>query len=172
MEAAMYDEFVGITQHVDYLIERNRIRPGETKCEILARVLGNSNSADPEDKPVGLDLGEGVRLSVGEMLYLFLHKRKQIKEDATAEIKEDGLYMGGQKIVPSKGSLLQPAMQIVQRRLNHYNNEGQLVSLSAWRQWHVLRDGKLVRLFDLKDPAKAKKRGGQFTPIDPTHLGF
>jgi hypothetical protein len=34
-----------------------------------------------------------------------------------------------------------------------------LISLSAWRQWHVVRDEKLVRLFDLKDPAKARRRG-------------
>jgi hypothetical protein len=156
----MYDEFVGITQHVGYLIERNRITPGETKCEILARILGDSDSADPKDNPKGLDLGEGVRLSAGEKLYLFLYK-KQNKEDATAEVKEDGLlYMDGQKIVPSKGSVIQPAMQIVQKRLNHRNKDGQLVSLSAWRQWHVVRDGKLVRLFDLKDPALAKRRVG------------
>ena len=95
----MYDEFVGITQHVDYLIERNRITPGETKCEILARVLGDSASADLEDNPGGIDLGEGVCLRTGEKLYLFLHK-KQTKEDAIAEVQEDGLYMEGQKNYP------------------------------------------------------------------------
>jgi hypothetical protein len=129
-EAATYDEFVDISQHVDYLIERNRIMPGETKCEILARVLGDSDSADPDDTPKGLDLGEGVRLGIGEKLYLFLYK-KQNKEDATAEVKEDGIYMDGQKIFLSKGSFIQSAMQIVQKRLNHRNQDGQLVSLSA-----------------------------------------
>jgi hypothetical protein len=161
-----YDEFIGITQRVDHLIERNRIAPDETKCEILSRVLGGNEPLNLKGKFAGLDLGQGVQLNIGEKLYLFLRK-KQDKPEAIAEVTEDGLCMDGQKIIPSKGSFIHPAMQIVQRRLNNRNRKGLLISLSAWRQWHVLRDGRFVKLFDLKDPTKAKKRLSPSVVPDP-----
>lgn len=174
----MYDEYVGITQHVDALIERCRVSPSETKCDILARVLPR-DAAEPAAvvPPRGLDLGEGVpSLPPGEKLYLFLFRDalRQQKPDAVAEVGEDGgLYLDGKKVRPSKGSSIHPAMQMVQERLGHRNAEGQLVSRSAWRQWYVERGERYVRLLDLKDPAKAKKRGGRlYTTATLEELGL
>jgi hypothetical protein len=98
---------------------------------------------------------------VGEkpLLFLFEENKKRNEPNAVAEVKEDGFYLKGKKIPPSRGSVIQPAMQMIQEELKHRNKDGQLVSRSAWRQWYVVRDGKLVSLFELKDPAKAKKRG-------------
>ena len=41
----MYDDFVGITQHVDYLIERNRITPGDPWFSAVLTVFGSRGSA-------------------------------------------------------------------------------------------------------------------------------
>jgi hypothetical protein len=59
----------------------------------------------------------------------------------------------GKKIEPSKGSVLQPAMRLIQEKLNHRNERGEIISLSAWRQWHVERDGQLKPVLEPKDPS-------------------
>lgn len=159
----MYAEFVGLTPKVIGLIERHRVSPDETKSEILERLLSGLRRPDPTDRssPSYFDFGQGVKLPVGEKLLLFLSNRaKQGKEpDAVAEIHADGFYLRGKKIAPSRGSVLDPAMKTVQKEKRHYNEKGQIVSLSAWRQWHVLRDGRLVSVAELKDPALAHRRG-------------
>ena len=60
-------------------------------------------------------------------------------------------------------------MRIVQERKNHRNGKGELISLSAWRQWYVSRDGKFVSMLELKDPKLARRRGrevGELTMED------
>jgi len=155
----MITKYVGLTAEASALIESRRTRPDQAEWEIILEAL--KPSAVP---PKGaLDLGQGVVLAAGETLYLFLNEgsKKARKPDGTAEVRADGLYVEGQKIEPSRGSPLQPAMQIFQGRSKH------VVSLSSWRQWHVLRDKRFIPLVELKDPAQARRRGA---PIDTAKL--
>ena len=107
-----------------------------------------------------LDLGQGARLKIGEIVTLFLSEESKRKRqpEATAEVHADGLHLNGKRVSPSKGSYLQPAMLAIQVKRSHRNEKGEIISLSAWRQWHVERGGKLVPIFELKDPALAHKR--------------
>jgi hypothetical protein len=60
-------------------------------------------------------------------------------------------------------------MRLVQEKINHRNEAGKIISLSAWRQWHVERGGQLIPVLELKDPALARKRGRGWVslPNDP-----
>ena len=108
----------------------------------------------------GLDLGQGVILNMGQKLYLFLTEEERENRAPAAEaiVESDGLYMNGKRIEPSRGSVLQPAMKIIQEQRDHRNSRGEIVSLSAWRQWCVMQDDQFVRIFDLKDPSLALRR--------------
>jgi hypothetical protein len=160
----MYEEVIAISQRVSRLIEARRVSETETMSEILERELGGG----PDGRAVGgsvppqggLDLGQGVRLPAGEHLYLFLsvEAKKRGAPDAIAEVVKDGLYLDGKEVAPSRGSLIHPAMQIVQRRIGNVGADGRPVSLSAWRQWHVRRERDYVPLFELKDPTLARRR--------------
>lgn len=162
----MFTEFVGITQEVSNLIELHRKNSTETKCDILQRVLQKPAEKRPAAKERVLDIGQGATLKVGEEIYLFLSdeskklfKAGRKKCDGVATVGVDGIYVNNEKIPPSRGSSLQPAMRLFQEKLGHRNSNGEVIALSAWRQWHVLRDGQLIPIVDLKDPAKARKRG-------------
>lgn len=156
-------EYAGLTQEAATLIESFRTSPAESKSDIILRALGplNSGKSEVADSERFLDLGQGARLRVGETLSLFLSEESKRKRqpEATAEARADGLYLNGKRVAPSKGSYLQPAMLSIQEKRNHRNDRGQIISLSAWRQWHVERAGKLVPVLELKDPALAHKRG-------------
>jgi hypothetical protein len=162
----MIVEFVGLTHEESTLVEHFRRSPNETKANIIVRVL-SSLTAPSNRSPVRLsepeffDLGQGARLRVGEKLVLYLSEqaKRRNRPDAIAEVRPDGLFMDGRKINPSNGSVLQPAMRLVQEQKDHRNQKGEIISLSAWRQWHVVRDGKLLSMLELKDPALARKRG-------------
>ena len=78
---------------------------------------------------------------------------------AEAEARGGDLYLYGEKITPSKCSWLQPAMEMVLEKLNHRNKEGDLISLNAWRQWHVLRGNQLTPVGELRNPNQIRKRG-------------
>ncbi|HWK45575.1 MAG TPA: hypothetical protein VNT30_12700 [Stellaceae bacterium] len=134
----------------------------ETKSDIIVRALSaTAPKIAAHIKEQFLDLGQGVRLKVGEIIYLFLSEdaKRRRQPDATAEVRADGLYMKDARVPPFKGSFIHPAMLAVQQKRNHRNEKDKIISLSAWRQWHAERGGKLMRLFDLKDPALAHKRG-------------
>jgi hypothetical protein len=166
----MYAEYVGLTPEAIALTEEFRLSPKESKSDILVRVLSplvSNGSAGPSY----LDLGQGARLSVGERPVLFLSEdsRRQGNPDAVAEVRNDGFYLDGRKVVPSRGNPLQPAMQLVQERKRHRNSRGELISLSAWRQWHVVRDGRLLSMLELKDPRLAHKRGRRISKL-ASHL--
>jgi hypothetical protein len=100
-------------------------------------------------------------LHVGEKPILFLSQaaKRSRTPDAVAEVKADGFYLDGKKVRARKGNPLQSAMKLIQERRNHRNHKGELISLSAWRQWHVVRDGKLCSILELKDPNLAHRRG-------------
>jgi hypothetical protein len=101
----------------------------------------------------------------------FCHNRKKLqKPDSEAEVKDDGIYLFGKKVKPSKGSILQPAMRLIQEAKNHRNPEGLIVSLNAYRQWHVIRQERFVPIYDLKDPDLARKRGGSASFISSLSL--
>lgn len=160
----MYAEFVGLTPEAIVLIERLRKSPEETKSEILQRVLGPialGSRAGDELIDEKFDLGQGVWLRVGEKPMLFLSKdaKQSMKPDGIAEIRADGFYLSGKRIHESPRRALDPAMKSVQKTKGHLNEKGELISHSAWRDWHVLRDGRLLSLFELKDPTLAQKRG-------------
>lgn len=167
----MIVEFAGLTQSSAALIEKFRKDPSETKSDIIERVLGQlvSVPAAPEPAAVTYDLGQGATLFAGEKLYLFLFKnsRRTGKPEAIMEVRANGLYWNGKKVKPSKGSVLQPVMKEMQARLDHRNNKGELISLSAWRQWHVLRDNQFIPVEDLKDPALAYKRRSFTSDLTP-----
>jgi hypothetical protein len=92
-------------------------------------------------------------------LFLSKEAKSARKYDGIAEVGADGIYVEGKKVTPSKGSAIHPAMVQFQRKANHVRTDGSPVSLSAYRQWHVVRLGDLVPLDDLKDPALARTRG-------------
>jgi hypothetical protein len=110
------------------------------------------------------DLGQGVIVYVGERLALFLdEKSKKARRPAgIAEVRRDGLYVDGRRVKRSRGSEITPAMRIVQERVGH-RAFGKIISLNAFLKWHIVRGGQLVRLEDLKDPTKARKRGRGMT---------
>jgi hypothetical protein len=155
----MITKYVGLTAEASVLIENRRTRPDQAEWEIIVEALKPA----PVRSMESLDIGQGVVLIAGETLYLFLSEgsKKARKPDGAAEVRSDGIYVDGRKIEPSRGSSLQPAMQIFQERSKH------VISLSSWRQWHVLRDKRFIPLVELKDPALARRRGA---PIDTNKL--
>lgn len=164
----MISEYVGLTAEAITLIERRRLSPEESRSDIIVRALSAGPEKPVPASPKRLDLGQGAFLLVGERPRLFLTEeaKRANRADAVAEVREDGLYLSGEKIEPSRGSVLQPAMHQVQNLLNHRNNKGEIISLSAWRQWHVERDGKLLSMVELKDPDLARKRSRKALTID------
>lgn len=167
----MFSEFVGLTQDVASFIERNRMSPSETKNEILKRMFIWSDElreAPASDETPTFDFGQGVRLPIGEVLYLYLSKPDSVdqKPDGVARLRKDGLYIDEVRVEPSRGSVIAPAMHMVQRRLGHLDDKGKPVSLSAYRQWHVVREGKLIALDQLKSPALRRRRTSKASKVD------
>ncbi len=58
-------------------------------------------------------------------------------------------------------------MLIFQQRAVKDGRAPKVVSLNAWLKWHVLRDDRLVPLYELKDPTLARRRG---PPVDEEKL--
>jgi hypothetical protein len=170
-----YVEYAGLTKEASTHLERLRKDPSETKSDIIVRVL-SSGLAEPMSsfQMPSFNFGQGVRVPVGERLFLFLTRNvsRQNQPDAIAEIREDGFYLDGKKIMPSKGSVIQPAMKIIQERKNHRNKHGKIISLNAYMYWHVIRNGKLVRLDDLKDPRLERRRHRTNREISLSDLGL
>ena len=174
----MIVEYIGLTQEGSALIEGFRQNPAETKAGIITRVLSTLRaSAKVESADEFLDLGQGAKVRIGEKLMLFLSSgaKRGNKPDAFAEARPDGLYMDGIKFEGSRNgdSPLHPAMLKVQERKNHRNEKGGIISLSAFRQWYVVRNGGFVRVDELKDPALSRKRGRTLTSnLNAEELGL
>jgi len=161
----MIVEYAGLTQEASTLIEGFRQSPTESKADIIVRVLSPLSRpafapAQPSAAQKYLDLGQGVKLVVGEKAYLFLSLAtfREERPQAVAVVGEDGFYLDGKLVPVSNKSYTQPAMKVVQEKLGHRNNDGELISLSSWRQWHVIRRNKYTPLEELKDPKLARKR--------------
>jgi hypothetical protein len=160
-------KYVGLTAEASALIESRRSRPDQTESEIIVEALKPSAA----QTRAMLDLGQGVRLPALDRLYLFLNEqsKKAKKPDGTAEVgpEADGIYVDSHRVQNSRGSPLAAAMLIFQKRAVAEGRADKLVSLNAWLKWHVLRDGRLVPLFELKDPTLARRRG---PPVDVDKL--
>ena len=168
----MYAEYVGLTAEVIALIEQFRQTPNESKSDIIGRQFTAALSGVRSSKM--FEFGQGAKVPVGEPLFLFLSEeaKRRNEPDATAEVRSDGFFLEGKKVEPSKGSVLQPAMKIIQERKGHRNGQGELISLNAWRQWYVVRDRKFIPLTELKDPTLARKRGRDASNITLEDLGL
>jgi hypothetical protein len=174
MQSLQYSEFIGISPRTATLIEARRLTEDEPKDAILLRTL--TSLAPPKDDPETLpptkprpmlDLGQGAELVIGEKVYLFLSGKalKANKPDGTAYVRENGFEIDGRIIPKSRNSYHHPAMVEFQKKKGHRNEKGQIISLSAWRQWYVERDGRFVPLLDLKDEALARTRGPSEYPF-------
>jgi hypothetical protein len=170
MSGMAYPEFIGISQATSRLIESRRLSPDETKDDIINRELSLPTKATPPSKrksaPVSagtLDLGQGAKLAVGETMYLFLSKtaRRANRPDATALVGSTGIMMNG-TVYPARRGFFNKAMADVQVAKGDVDSNGKPTSLSAWRQWHVLRDDRLTSLLELKDPTLANVRMRNF----------
>jgi hypothetical protein len=156
-------EFMGLTREAASLIESFRVSANETRLEIAVRVLRGLRGH--EVKKIGLDLGQGALLGEGEKIYLFLNEERKAEfirsgrdPHGVAQARGGALYIDGERVEPSKGSWLQPAMRKVQEKIGHQNARGELKSLDAWRQWYVLRD-TLIATGELRDQNQVRKRG-------------
>ena len=134
----------------------------KAKTDILKAGTGTDNDNASSDAVIGgCDLGQGATLPQGHKLYLFRHKRSRDAEkpEAIAEAKNGDLYLYGQKVARPKGSLVQPALRMVQERLNDRNSRGELISLDAWHYWYVKRQGQFLKADMLRDQTKVVRRG-------------
>jgi hypothetical protein len=158
----MYAKFIGISAETAATIERARIHPEESEDQILARVLGTKAPTTKSPPPVRrrFKLGFGAWLDEGEQLFFFRSKESydKGKAEAVAAIIDSAFVLYGAEIQPSRGSYLQPAMQLVQRKLRDFNEQGKLISLDAWKYWHVVRQGKFVPVSTLRDPNLVVRR--------------
>lgn len=152
-------KYIGLTAEAAALIEGRRCRPDQAEWEIIVEALQPTAPTTRES----YDLGQGAKVIVGESLYLFLNmpSKRARKPGGLAEVRSDGIYVEGRRVEPSRGSPLQAAMHVFQKRAGHE------VSLSSWRQWHVLRGNRFIPLVELKDPALARHRR---PPVDVGEL--
>jgi hypothetical protein len=140
-------------------------------------LLSRSQQSGPDVKPrppagvsvfppkredsVGCDLGKGVVLQEGEKMFCFRYRSslRAHKPEGVAEARNGRLFIEGQEVRPSKGSLVQPALKVIQRKLRDISpTTGELISLDAWDYWYVERAGNFVRVGDLRDPNKVHRR--------------
>jgi hypothetical protein len=61
-------------------------------------------------------------------------------------------------------------MQAIQKEVGHYNDKGELISLSAYRQWYVARGSELIPLDQLKDPKLKRTRTSKTAKVDVSAL--
>ena len=168
----MYTKFIGISPETAVLIERLRLSPQESEDDILKRALPGGQA--PKQSSTGCDLGEGAILHEGEELYLFRRKASRVDNmpDAVATAKGGNLYLFGERVEKSKGSVLQPALRLWQERKDDRNEKGELVSLNAWTYWYVNRDGKLVSADELRRRDGISRRGRVVAPFPAEHYLF
>lgn len=127
------------------------------RVRLTSEAAGAIEARQSPEPTAALDFGQGVKLPVGETLYLFssVRSKRRSRPYGIAHVRADGLFVEHRKqlfrIEPSRGSLLKPAMLVCQR-FSHRR----MVSLSPWRQWHVLRENQFIPLVELKDPRQAQ----------------
>ncbi len=186
----MFVKFVGLTSDTGALVEHFRETASQTEDEIiqkslrklreLSRIFLQEDTVEPKDRSdetreIGCDLGKGAYLREGEKMFCF-RKRSSLearKPEGIAIGIKGKLLIDGQEVTPSRGSLVQPALQIIQRRLGDYSQtSGNLVSLDAWEYWYVERNGKYVCVGDLRDPKRIRRRNSHLKTgtVEPTPL--
>jgi hypothetical protein len=112
------------------------------------------------------NLGNDVWLAEGEQLFCFRWKSslEAGKPEGVAVARGGGLFIDGVPVRRSKGSLLQPALRLVQQKIGDVSpTAGGPISLDAWKYWYVKRDDNFVQVHQLRDPAlisRRRKRGG------------
>lgn len=142
-----------------FLLSQSQPSGPDVKPRPPTRVPG---SIPPKnDDSGGCDLGKGVVLRDGEKMFCFRYKSslKAHKPEGVAEARNGRLFIEGQEVRPSKGSLVQPALKVIQRKLHDISpTSGELTSLDAWEYWYVERAGKFVRVGNLRDPNRIHRR--------------
>jgi hypothetical protein len=180
----MISKYIGISPETAALIEGYRIRPDESEDDIIKRTLSPSAAASApaaatavapsqhQAAKVGCDLGKGALLADGEKLFLFRWKqsRERMQPDAVAVAKGGDLYLYDERVAPSKGSYLHPALRLFQVRNNDKNEKGEYISLDAWLYWFVNRSGEFIRASDLRDPTQITRRGRTFISLEELGL--
>ncbi|MBL6946972.1 MAG: hypothetical protein ISR47_10060 [Rhodospirillales bacterium] len=161
---------VRLSRETVALVEHFRESLFQSEDEILhaalTRLERNDRSAGRKsaavlDEEIGCDLGQGAVLANGEAMYLFRYRAslESGKFEGIAMARDGKLFIGEMEIRPSRGSLVQPALQMVQRRLNDISQtRGGYVVLDAWEYWYVKRDGRFLRVGDLRNPEKIQRR--------------
>ena len=160
-------KYVGLTSDAAAAVERFRESPLEHEHEIILRMgLKAGNPMAKEAVAIGAskqgcDIGAGVILGEGEKMYLFRYKSSKAakKPEGVADARGGSLYIDGHEIKPSKGSFVQPALQVIQKKLNDVSETvGGFTSLDAWKYWYVQRGGRLVPAGSLRDKKKINGR--------------
>ena len=158
----MFVKYVGLTTEAAQAIESKRKTTVESESDIIVRELGAGSAQVGASTPGSgeLDLGQGIKLGVGETIHLFLSKTDALngRPVGSATITPNGLLVEGVLFGKDRGSYVQKPMQFYQERHSHLGADGKLVPLSAYRQWYAYRDGKLLPLEALKDPSKTRRR--------------
>lgn len=159
----MFVKYVGLTSEAAQAIENKRKSTTESESDIIVRELAvvPSDQAERSTPPTKqLDLGQGIVLEVGETIHLFLSKTDALqgRPVGSATVAQKGLLVDGVLYGKIRGSYVQKPMQFYQERHSHLGADGNLVPLSAYRQWYAYRDGKMLPLEALKDPSKTRRR--------------
>lgn len=125
------------------------------------------------DAEIGCDLGQGARLANGETMVLFRYRssRETGKFEGVATARDGKLFIGDVEVEPSRGSLVTPALQMIQRRLGDISpTRHGLVVLDAWEYWYVRRDGRWIRVGDLRQPDLVQRRRRRRAGTDEREL--
>lgn len=118
-------------------------------------------AAEAESGGMGCDLGQGVHLAEGEAIYLFRYRAslESGKFEGVAIARGGKLFIGETEVRPSRGSLVQPALKMIQGKLNDVSpSRGGFVVLDAWDYWYVRREDRYIRVGDLRDPEQIRRR--------------
>ena len=98
------------------------------------------------------------------------NRRKAERPDGTAEVgapNADGIYVESKKVEHSRGSPVGSChAHLSTARRGVTGERRRVISLNAWRKWHVRRKDRLLSLYELKDPALARRRA----PVDVEKL--
>jgi len=161
---------VRLSRETVALIERFRENLFQSEDEIVHAALsrlsrrrpaGSREKTEAASAMAGCDLGQGVVLADGETLYFFRYRSSLDagRFEGTAAARGGKLFIGDAEVRPSRGSLVQPALQMIQGRLNDISpTRGGFTVLDAWEYWYVKRSGRYVRVGDLRDPARIQRR--------------
>lgn len=165
----MYAKYVGLTAETAELIERLRAAPGESEDAIIRRALSGLTAPRPAaprlDYVVGCDLGAGVALAQNETIQCYLRTGGMAgrEPDGVAVARGGALFISGERVVPQRGAWLQAALRRVQQAAAQRGAAaGMPAGLNAWEHWFVTRDGKRLRLADLR--ARVRRRSGPVSP--------